>query len=933
MCFCTKTSAQSLPLLDSNNGRFNFVATGGTLRSQPNGTNACSRITTSTANLTGIPSTATVTKAYLYWAGSGQTADNSITFDGTNYTADRTYSAIYNLSPNSFHFFAAVKDVTSKVQSRRNASYAFTNLTFQTADSTNQPYCSQQAVMGGWGLYVVYEDPNETAKRVNFYEGFETFRNSSQSYNLNGLSVPPAPQGKMSVLAWEGDPTLSGGGENFTFNGTSLVDALNPLGNVYNSTINTLNSSTTYGVDLDTFDVGAFLVPGQNFASAVVTSGSDLVLLNVVVLSASTMVADLELSKTVNIPNPAEGQTVTYTINLFNRGPDNSGAAQIRDLLPAGLTFVSANSTVGSYNSTTGIWSVSSLAVNSTATLTINASVNPGTAGTTIVNAAEVISADTFDPDSTENNGNNGEDDYSSIGINVKPNADLAIVKTGPANANLGGPINYSIQVSNAGTNNVTGLTIADVVPSSITVTNWTCTVTGAAVCGTASGTTNNISLTGNINSGASNRITINVVGTINTATTISNTATVAVPVSLNDTNPANNTSTAITIVGLSVSGTVWHDVNGSANGTFSNIQNGAEIGTNAGGLFAIAVNAAGNVISSVAVNPNGTYSIGGIPVNSTNITIRIATSTAAAGQPAPAVSLPAGWTNTSPLATANFNTAAANITARDFGIEQLPTANGLTAPSQPNPSGTVSVFAPSGIFTGTDPDGTISSFTFSAFPSNVTTVTISGTTYNSSNFPAAGVIINALANGSLPANTISIDPIDGPVSVNIPFRVTDNAGKASLLAAIAVVPFSNSLPPNVSLVKSCSAPANCETANQLPGTDLTYTIVFTNSGGQAAQGLIIVDGIPANTDFKVGSTGESLPAGLSFLVEYSYDYTSGNPSIATWTALPPANPGGGAPVGYNSLVRAVRWRNVSGSLSNISPNNTGSVNFTVRIR
>lgn len=934
VCFYSKVTAQNpISLLETNNGRFNVISTGGTLRSQPNGTNACSRITTSTANLSGLPATATVTKAYLYWAGSGQTADNTIRFDGTNYTADRTFSTVYNLSPNNFYFFGAVKDVTAKIQTRRNASYAFTNLTFQTADVTGQPYCTQEAVMGGWGLYVIYQDPNETPKRVNLYEGFETFRNSSRTFNLNGLNVPPSPQGIMSVLTWEGDPSLSGDGENFTFNGGSLVDALNPLGNVFNSTINGLNNSNSHGVDLDTFNIAPFLTPGDSFATAVVTSGSDLVLLNAVAISASTTVADLELTKTVNSPVSGEGQTVSFTLNLFNRGPNISNATQVRDLLPAGLTFVSASTNNGSYNSSTGIWNVSTLPVNSTATLTINATVNAGRAGTSITNSAEVIFADNFDPDSSQNNGITTEDDYSAATVNIRPNADLVIVKTAPATANLGQTINYLIEITNAGTNNVNGLTISDVVPNSVSVTNWSCTTVGNATCGTASGSSNNINLSGNINAGTNNKITINVTGTINTATIINNTATVSVPSTLNDPNPLNNTSTATTNVGLSISGTVWQDVNGSANGSFVNIQNGAEIGTNAGGLFVFAVNSAGNVIAFVAVNQNGSYILSGVSPNTNNVSLRLTTSTANIGQPAPNANLPIGWTNTSPLFTANFNTVSSNITGRDFGIEQLPNPTGLTAPSQPNPSATVSIIVPSNIFTGTDPDGTISTYTITAFPANSTTVTINNNNYTSTNFPVNGIVIAAQTNGNFPLNIISVDPIDGAIVVDFKFKVTDNAGKISVNEATASVPFTNSLPPNVTLVKSCSAPANCESTNQLPGTDLTYTIVFTNSGGQSAQGLIILDAIPLNTDFKIGSQTAVIPSGMTFLVEYSYDYDAANPTIATWSTAPPANSGGGASAGYNSLVKALRWRNVSGSLSNISPNNTGNVNFTVKIR
>jgi uncharacterized repeat protein (TIGR01451 family) len=930
--FASVSFSQSLiTLRETYKGRFNILSTGGTLRSQPNGTNACSINTTSTAALSGLPSTATVTKAYLYWSGSGQTADNNVTFDGTAYSADRTFSTIFPLGTNNFHFFSGVKDVTSKIQARRNASYTFTDLTFQTADSTAQPYCSQQAVLGGWALYVIYNDSAESPKRVALHEGFENFRNSSRTFTLSGMYAPPAPQGKMSILTWEGDPTLSGT-EGFRFNGNTLIDAINPLNNVFNSTINVINNSATHGVDVDTFEVGSYINANDRTATAIINSGPDLVLLNAVLLSASTNVADLELSKTVNNATPVEGQGITYSLNLFNRGINTGTGIQVKDVLPAGITFVSATTTNGTYNPTTGIWDIAALNVNDTATLTINAVVDVGRAGTAITNTSEVILSDNFDPDSPENNGVTTEDDYSAVTVNVKPNADLAIVKTGPANINFGQTINYAIEVANNGPTNVNGMSIADVVPAGVTVTSWNCTATGTATCGTASGTTNNINLTGNINAGAANKLTINITGTVNSTNPIANTATVTIPNSYHDANLLNNTSTVNTTVNLTISGTVWQDSDGSANGTFTGIQNGTETGTNAGGLFAIAVNSAGNVVSSVAVNTNGTYTIGGIPINTANLSIRLATTTAANGLPAPTANVPAGWANTSPLATAAFNSVTTNIGGRDFGIEQLPTANGLTATAQPNPSANVSVFIPSNIFTATDPDGTAASYRITAFPTNITSITIGGTNYTSATFPVGGVSITAVT-GSIPLGTISVDPIDGVVTVAIIFNVTDNAGKTSSATSTANIPFGASLPPDVSLVKSCTFPANCATAAQLPGTDLTYQIAFTNTGGQAAQGLVILDAIPVNTDFKIGSTTQTVPAGLTLIVEYSFDYTTISPATATWTATPPATGGGGASAGYNRLLKAIRWRSSAGSLTHVAPNNTGNVVFVVKIQ
>jgi uncharacterized repeat protein (TIGR01451 family) len=126
---------------------------------------------------------------------------------------------------------------------------------------------------------------------------------------------------------------------------------------------------------------------------------------------------------------------------------------------------------------------------------------------------------------------------------------------------------------------------------------------------------------------------------------------------------------------------------------------------------------------------------------------------------------------------------------------------------------------------------------------------------------------------------------------------------------------------PNLVLLKSVS-PAGA----QVPGTDLTYTIAFTNSGGRAAVNLVISDPIPAATDFKLGSASTTLgTTGLTVVIAYSKD------SGTTWTYTP-VNAAGGAPIGYDRLVTNVRWT-FTGNLSQTSPNNTGSVAFAVRIR
>jgi len=127
--------------------------------------------------------------------------------------------------------------------------------------------------------------------------------------------------------------------------------------------------------------------------------------------------------------------------------------------------------------------------------------------------------------------------------------------------------------------------------------------------------------------------------------------------------------------------------------------------------------------------------------------------------------------------------------------------------------------------------------------------------------------------------------------------------------------------PPNVALTKGVSP-----SGSQVPGTDLAYTITFTNTGGVPAQTLVIRDPIPPSTDFKVGSVTSSLgTTGLTVVVAYS------NNGETTWTYIP-ASGGGGASAGYDRNVTNIRWT-FTGNLSQTSPNNTGSVSFTAKIR
>eukprot|EP00388_Colpodella_angusta_P001430 GDKJ01004577.1.p1 GENE.GDKJ01004577.1~~GDKJ01004577.1.p1 ORF type:complete len:2063 (+),score=134.68 GDKJ01004577.1:1736-7924(+) len=126
-----------------------------------------------------------------------------------------------------------------------------------------------------------------------------------------------------------------------------------------------------------------------------------------------TQRADLSLVKTVSNLTPNVGDTLTYTLTVSNAGPNVATNVEIKDIIPAGLTFISSTNTTHTSGVITG--TIASIPVGSSQVFTYRARV---VATGTITSAAEVTKSDQPDPDSTPANGTaNNEDDRSSVTI------------------------------------------------------------------------------------------------------------------------------------------------------------------------------------------------------------------------------------------------------------------------------------------------------------------------------------------------------------------------------------------------------------------------------------------------------------------------------------------------------------------------------------
>jgi uncharacterized repeat protein (TIGR01451 family) len=240
----------------------------------------------------------------------------------------------------------------------------------------------------------------------------------------------------------------------------------------------------------------------------------------IAVTTVNVAPADVSIVKTADAASYFIGATAVYTLVATNNGPGAAQNVVVTDVLPAGVTLVSAPGCTGT---TTLTCPAGTLAASATATFTITVTVPSAPA--TLTNTAQVSST-TPDP----NTANNTSTLQVSVGI---PPADLSITKT--ANAPelfVGSTVVYTVSVLNNGPGPAENVVVTDVLPAGVTLVSAPgCTGTTTLTCNA-----------GTLAAGASATFTITVT-LPSTPGTVTNTATVATTT----TDPAggNNSSSA----------------------------------------------------------------------------------------------------------------------------------------------------------------------------------------------------------------------------------------------------------------------------------------------------------------------------------------------------------------------------------------------------
>lgn len=267
-------------------------------------------------------------------------------------------------------------------------------------------------------------------------------------------------------------------------------------------------------------------------------------ILSLLSLAAHAQTASLSIQKLPDQEPVPAGSQLTYTITAINEGPDDAASVAWNDPLPVGLTFSSLSAPAG-WSCTTGATVNCSIPSfppgDAVFTLTVN--VSNALANGTIVSNTATISTTTSDPDTSDNQST------ANSTVTTAPAAVVVdVTKTGPASANAGTDVSYTITVSNNGSVDLDAATLTDTLPSGETfvsfspVLGWSCTTPAPGSAGTITCT--------NLGMPAGTAAAFTLVTHLSPSATgsVSNTATLAYTANGRDAMIASTATTTVTV-------------------------------------------------------------------------------------------------------------------------------------------------------------------------------------------------------------------------------------------------------------------------------------------------------------------------------------------------------------------------------------------------
>jgi uncharacterized repeat protein (TIGR01451 family) len=247
--------------------------------------------------------------------------------------------------------------------------------------------------------------------------------------NATGIKVTDELPTGLKFISYNGTGTYNSVTGVWTVgnlaNGATAV--LNIVAQVVASNTQLINTASITGYELD-------LNSTNNNANATMNVGP---------------ASDLGITKTVDNTRPKYLQKVTFTLTAHNYGPNNATEVKVTDKLPNGLKFISYNGN-GTYNSTTGLWTIGNLATGKTAVLKII--VQAITPNVKVTNNA-VINGPNYDQKSSNNK--------ASAAVTIGPAADLAVtMSVNNAHPKYLQKVTFTITAYNYGPMNAKNVTV-----------------------------------------------------------------------------------------------------------------------------------------------------------------------------------------------------------------------------------------------------------------------------------------------------------------------------------------------------------------------------------------------------------------------------------------------------------------------------------------